>query len=343
MQQQPPNELVFSNQTGALVYCGIGIELAKSIELADSQLATKSPNQQPEAVGSDMQQLPGRSEQSQTIKQQQSIERLLRLYDIQIKWEKEDGEEVEPSLSSAHLLSNQKKPLRYVRQFDGALVFEPFRANEFKAEIHATSYRCSASSLTRGASLISRDMRVKAYVVLSMTNSAAMKPTTTTSIINLSDQLIQINVLDEMVLAGNSALFKCSIPNSMQDYLQVLDWFEYPTEYQLSVQSTTINNLNQLFPPMFKSKYVQYNNNNQSSSHNNNKPASQQQQELLLSFANNNSILHRYFVSPKSGDLHILNVDMSLNSRSYKCRCKNKFTGEIVESLNAGKLMVTGE
>lgn len=36
----------------------------------------------------------------------------------------------------------------------------------------------------------------------------------------------QINVYDEYVLIGNSAVFKCHIPNYMRDHLAVTSWVQ---------------------------------------------------------------------------------------------------------------------
>lgn len=328
-KQQPPNELVFSNQTGAIVQCGIAIELARNIHRVELQSIHHKSNQahsQPElgsatVAASDNQKL--RAKQLFHHQQTSQLANLFRLYEIQIRWEKENGDEIEPttyapgnqvSLASSGadsspdgLLKSNSKPLRFVRPSDGALVFEPFRAGDFRPEIHATTYRCHASSSTKGASLISRDMHVKAFT---------MQPT--------NEFLNQISVLDEMVLDGNSAVFRCSIPMAAQDYLQVLDWFEYPSELQLSYQSTTLNNLRQQL--------------GHSPS-----PAERNASDQANNVAANSSLLARYFVAPKTGDLHILNVDLSLHSRQYKCRCKNKLTGEIISSVNRGKLIVSGK
>ncbi|KAK8776950.1 hypothetical protein V5799_029705 [Amblyomma americanum] len=50
--------------------------------------------------------------------------------------------------------------LRHVRQQDGALVFSPFRAEDFRQDIHAAVYRCGARNSV--GSVVSGDVHVRA-------------------------------------------------------------------------------------------------------------------------------------------------------------------------------------
>ena len=128
---------------------------------------------------------------------------------------------------------------------------------------------------------------------------------------------LQIEVLDELVLEGNSALFRCHIPAFASAFVQLVDWLELPTEAAFTVQSTS------LAGSIFAG------------------PATPSHLRRRTGDSNQTSAGERYFVDPKTGDLHIVDVDASLNYRSYKCRCKNKLTGELVSSINKGKLIVS--
>ncbi|KAH7952734.1 hypothetical protein HPB49_000865 [Dermacentor silvarum] len=50
--------------------------------------------------------------------------------------------------------------LRHVREHDGALVFSPFRAEDFRQDIHAAVYRCGARNSV--GSVVSGDVHVRA-------------------------------------------------------------------------------------------------------------------------------------------------------------------------------------
>ncbi|KAL3246518.1 hypothetical protein MRX96_057601 [Rhipicephalus microplus] len=52
-----------------------------------------------------------------------------------IRWLTEDGDE-----------AADVPRLRHVRQGDGSLVFLPFRADQFRRDVHEARYRCSASN-----------------------------------------------------------------------------------------------------------------------------------------------------------------------------------------------------
>ncbi|XP_050054069.1 cell adhesion molecule Dscam2 isoform X39 [Aphis gossypii] len=83
---------------------------------------------------------------------------------------------------------------------DGNLVFPPFRAEDYKQEVHAQVYICMAKN--RVGVIHSRDVNVRAVV----------------------NQLYTVNVMDESVLRGNTALLKCHIPSFVADYVFVSSW-----------------------------------------------------------------------------------------------------------------------
>ncbi|XP_025202772.1 Down syndrome cell adhesion molecule-like protein Dscam2 isoform X24 [Melanaphis sacchari] len=83
---------------------------------------------------------------------------------------------------------------------DGNLVFPPFRAEDYKQEVHAQVYICMAKN--RVGVIHSRDVNVRAVV----------------------NQLYTINVMDESVLRGNTAILKCHIPSFVADYVFISSW-----------------------------------------------------------------------------------------------------------------------
>ncbi|GFT05477.1 down syndrome cell adhesion molecule-like protein Dscam2 [Nephila pilipes] len=105
-----------------------------------------------------------------------------------IRWVKHDGQTA-PDLPG----------LRHVRH-DGALVFPPFPAEEYRADVHATVYRCEVSNTI--GTLGSRDVHVRAVV----------------------NQKYEIRLSDEFVLRGNMALLRCPIPSFVSDYVKVTSW-----------------------------------------------------------------------------------------------------------------------
>ncbi|XP_060838279.1 cell adhesion molecule Dscam2 isoform X47 [Rhopalosiphum padi] len=85
---------------------------------------------------------------------------------------------------------------------DGNLVFPPFRAEDYKQEVHAQVYICMAKN--RVGVIHSRDVNVRAVV----------------------NQLYQTRVIDEYVLLGNSVVLKCLVPSFVADFVHVLGWVD---------------------------------------------------------------------------------------------------------------------
>ncbi|XP_055856707.1 cell adhesion molecule Dscam2 isoform X4 [Episyrphus balteatus] len=83
---------------------------------------------------------------------------------------------------------------------DGKLVFPPFRAEDYRQEVHAQVYACLARN--QFGSIISRDVHVRAVV----------------------QQYYESEVNNEYVIRGNSAVLKCSIPSFVADFVQVISW-----------------------------------------------------------------------------------------------------------------------
>ncbi|XP_041449105.1 LOW QUALITY PROTEIN: Down syndrome cell adhesion molecule-like protein Dscam2 [Drosophila obscura] len=83
---------------------------------------------------------------------------------------------------------------------DGKLVFPPFRAEDYRQEVHAQVYACLARN--QFGSIISRDVHVRAVV----------------------QQFYESEVNNEYVIRGNAAVLKCSIPSFVADFVQVISW-----------------------------------------------------------------------------------------------------------------------
>ncbi|XP_076297124.1 Down syndrome cell adhesion molecule 1 isoform X41 [Lasioglossum baleicum] len=83
---------------------------------------------------------------------------------------------------------------------NGNLVFPPFRAEDYRQEVHAQVYSCLARS--PAGSVHSRDVNVRAVV----------------------HQFYQSEVNNEYVIRGNAAILKCSIPSFVAEFVQVVGW-----------------------------------------------------------------------------------------------------------------------
>ncbi|XP_069687424.1 cell adhesion molecule Dscam1 isoform X3 [Periplaneta americana] len=88
---------------------------------------------------------------------------------------------------------------------NGTLYFPPFRAEDYRADVHSTVYRCKASNL--GGAILSRDVKVRAVV----------------------RQNYEVQVYRAHVLLGNTAVLHCVIPAFVKDYVTVTSWFRDDT------------------------------------------------------------------------------------------------------------------
>lgn len=123
-------------------------------------------------------------------------------------------------------------------------------------------------------------------------------------------QPFQIEVPDEYVILKSTAVFRCQMPNQLKDQLQVLSWLEEPGSRSYSVPSNS---------------FSQFNSFTISSSH-------------LETIINGS----QYLTLP-TGELYINNVDFNIAKKRFRCKVKNKLTGEILTSVSAGKLIITGK
>ncbi|XP_017776462.1 PREDICTED: Down syndrome cell adhesion molecule-like protein Dscam2 isoform X2 [Nicrophorus vespilloides] len=83
---------------------------------------------------------------------------------------------------------------------NGTLYFPPFRAEDYRKDVHFTVYRCRASNLA--GSIISRDVNVRAVV----------------------SQHYEVQVYHTHVLAGNTAVLSCVIPAFVKEHVSVTSW-----------------------------------------------------------------------------------------------------------------------
>ncbi|XP_026315576.1 Down syndrome cell adhesion molecule-like protein Dscam2 isoform X9 [Hyposmocoma kahamanoa] len=85
---------------------------------------------------------------------------------------------------------------------NGNLVFPPFRAEDYRQEVHAQVYACLARNPV--GTIHSRDVNVRAVV----------------------NQFYEAEILTEYVIKGNAAVLKCSIPSFVADFVKVEAWLD---------------------------------------------------------------------------------------------------------------------
>ncbi|XP_013136799.1 PREDICTED: LOW QUALITY PROTEIN: Down syndrome cell adhesion molecule-like protein Dscam2 [Papilio polytes] len=83
---------------------------------------------------------------------------------------------------------------------NGNLVFPPFRAEDYRQEVHAQVYACLARNPV--GTIHSRDVNVRAVVA----------------------QQYDTDVNKEYVIMGNSIILKCQVPSFVADFIDVLSW-----------------------------------------------------------------------------------------------------------------------
>uniref|UniRef100_T1IT70 Ig-like domain-containing protein n=1 Tax=Strigamia maritima TaxID=126957 RepID=T1IT70_STRMM len=123
----------------------------------------------------------------------------------EIAWSLEDG-------STAKDLTGLRLALP-----DGSLVFPPFRPEEYRQDVHAALYRCSATNTV--GTIISRDVHVKAVLA----------------------HIYDIQVYDEFVIRGNNTgILKCHIQSFFADYIRVTGWIR---DNAVRIDSTSLGKL----------------------------------------------------------------------------------------------------
>ncbi|KAG6458279.1 hypothetical protein O3G_MSEX010787 [Manduca sexta] len=85
-------------------------------------------------------------------------------------------------------------------QANGNLLFPPFRAEDYRQEVHAQVYACLARNSV--GTIHSKDVNVRAVVA----------------------QQYDTDVNKEYVIMGNSIILKCQVPSFVADFIEVLSW-----------------------------------------------------------------------------------------------------------------------
>ncbi|CAB3223434.1 unnamed protein product [Arctia plantaginis] len=85
-------------------------------------------------------------------------------------------------------------------QANGNLLFPPFRAEDYRQEVHAQVYACLARNSV--GTIHSRDVNVRAVVA----------------------QHYDTDVNKEYVILGNSIVLKCQVPSFVADFVEILSW-----------------------------------------------------------------------------------------------------------------------
>ncbi|XP_071517586.1 cell adhesion molecule Dscam2-like isoform X2 [Panulirus ornatus] len=83
---------------------------------------------------------------------------------------------------------------------NGSLVFPPFPAHRYDTQLHAATYTCRASS--PAGTILATPTLVRAVVV--------------------GDYEVQ--VYDQLVMAGNTAVLRCAVPSYVREYVTVTSW-----------------------------------------------------------------------------------------------------------------------
>lgn len=103
---------------------------------------------------------------------------------------------------------------------NGNLLFPPFRAKDYRQEVHAQVYACLARNPV--GTILSRDVNVRAAV----------------------SQAYTVNLMEENVLRGNSAVLKCHIPSFVSEYVTVTSWTISEKNYpDIEISSNGSSNL----------------------------------------------------------------------------------------------------
>ncbi|XP_023221184.1 Down syndrome cell adhesion molecule-like protein Dscam2 [Centruroides sculpturatus] len=83
---------------------------------------------------------------------------------------------------------------------NGTLILWSFRPEQYRQDVHADVYRCLASNVV--GTILSRDIHVRGVV----------------------KQYYEVQVYDEYVIRGNTAVLTCHIPSFVKDYVTVTSW-----------------------------------------------------------------------------------------------------------------------
>ncbi|XP_057373786.1 cell adhesion molecule Dscam2-like isoform X5 [Daphnia carinata] len=85
---------------------------------------------------------------------------------------------------------------------NGSLTLHTFRPEQFRPDVHAANYRCLAANFI--GRILSTPVRVRAVI---------LPP-------------FEVNVENPRVRRGSTAVFRCSVPDSVRDYVTVTSWIQ---------------------------------------------------------------------------------------------------------------------
>uniref|UniRef100_A0A182UZF7 Ig-like domain-containing protein n=1 Tax=Anopheles merus TaxID=30066 RepID=A0A182UZF7_ANOME len=203
---------------------------------------------------------------------------------------------------------------------NGNLVFPPFRAEDYRQEVHAQVYACMAKN--QFGSVISRDVNVRAVV----------------------NQYYEAEVVSEYVIKGNTAVLKCNIPSFVTDFVKVESWIGSDGSlYNASSFDTVVN---QFYQTDGETDYAIRGN---SAILKCKVPSFIADFVHVEAWIDNDGIEYhsgehdydgKYMVLP-SGELHIREVGPEDGYKSYQCRTKHRLTGETRLSATKGRLVIT--
>ncbi|KAG9432663.1 Down syndrome cell adhesion molecule isoform X1 [Apis mellifera carnica] len=202
---------------------------------------------------------------------------------------------------------------------NGNLVFPPFRAEDYRQEVHAQVYSCLARS--PAGSVHSRDVNVRAVVA----------------------QYFEVQVYDQFAIRGNAAIFKCQVPSFVADHVDVVGWIDsnggsYVADGQSYVvgQRYAVNVMDEhvlrgnaaiikCHIPSFVAEFVE---------------VDSWIEDETTEIYPSTDYDGKYLVLP-SGELHIRDVGPEDGYKTYQCRTKHRLTGETRLSATKGRLVIT--
>ncbi|KAL1399588.1 hypothetical protein pipiens_008092 [Culex pipiens pipiens] len=277
-------------------------------------------------------------------------------------WIRSDGTAVGEVPGLRQILSN------------GNLVFPPFRAEDYRQDVHAQVYACMAKN--QFGSVISRDVNVRAvvqqyyesevnnaYVIRG--NAAILKcsiPSFVADFVtvvswnddsgnvyqylgnNIVIQSYEAEADNEYVIRGNSAIMKCEIPSFVSDFVAVDVWSDSDgNEFYPGDESSLV--VNQYYEAQVYDVFVIKGN---TALFKCQIPSFVADHVEIIEWVTtdgqtyglDDSFDGKYMVLP-SGELHIREVGPEDGYKSYQCRTKHRLTGETRLSATKGRLVIT--
>uniref|UniRef100_A0A1A9V523 Ig-like domain-containing protein n=1 Tax=Glossina austeni TaxID=7395 RepID=A0A1A9V523_GLOAU len=250
---------------------------------------------------------------------------------------------------------------------DGKLVFPPFRAEDYRQEVHAQVYACLARN--QFGTIISRDVHVRAVVAqyyeadvnkehVIRGNSAVIKcliPSFVADFVEVVSwhtdneenfypgseyvvsQQYEEDIHKAFVIRGNSAILKCDIPSFVADFVSIVSWhtdqdenFFPGTEYVVAQYYDT--DVNKAYVIRANAAILKCE-----------IPSFMADFVSIVSWhtdQNEDFLPNTEYVLP-SGELHIREVGPEDGYKSYQCRTKHRLTGETRLSATKGRLVIT--